>query len=85
MKTTTTRAPSGRRLRYAVPAVVASASLFLAACGGGSDNGSDGGDGGSSGGAPAADVLSKASGVTTVAFWHAMDGTNAEALTKLVD
>lgn len=84
MNTTTTGVPGRRRLRYAVPAVVASASLFLAACGGGSDNGSDGGDGGSSGGAPAADVLDKASGVTTVAFWHAMDGTNAEALTKLV-
>ena len=78
-------APKARRLRYAVPAAVASASLFLAACGGGSgsDDGGDGGNGGS-GGAPAADVLDKASGVTTVAFWHAMDGTNAEALTKLV-
>ncbi|WP_147063953.1 ABC transporter substrate-binding protein [Knoellia locipacati] len=78
-------ATKSHRLRYAVPAVVASASLFLAACGGGSssDDGGDGGNGGN-GGAPAADVLDKASGVTTVAFWHAMDGTNAEALTKLV-
>ncbi|WP_404386723.1 ABC transporter substrate-binding protein [Knoellia locipacati] len=85
MITTKPGVPTRRRLRYAVPAALASASLFLAACGGGSgtDDGSDGGDGGS-GGAPAADVLDKASGVTTVAFWHAMDGTNAEALTKLV-
>ena len=83
MKTTRPGASKAHRLRYAVPAAVATASLFLAACGGGSDDGGGGGDGGS-GGAPAADVLDKASGVTTVAFWHAMDGTNAEALTKLV-
>lgn len=84
MKSTTPGVSGRHKLRYAVPAAVATASLFLAACGGGSGgSGEDGGDGGS-GGAPAADVLDKASGVTTVAFWHAMDGTNAEALTKLV-
>lgn len=83
MKTTTPGVSRRRQLRYAVPAAVATASLFLAACGGSGGSGEDGGDGGS-GGAPAADVLDKASGTTTVAFWHAMDGTNAEALTKLV-
>ena len=54
-----------------------SLSLVLAACGGGSDAGG-------TAGAPAPDALTKASGVTTVSFWHAMDGKNAEALTKLV-
>ncbi|SES38847.1 carbohydrate ABC transporter substrate-binding protein, CUT1 family [Pedococcus cremeus] len=65
------------RLRYAVPAGVASLSLLLAACGGDSS-------GGEASGAPAAGALDKASGVTTVSFWHAMDGKNAEVLTKLV-
>ncbi len=65
------------RMRYAVPAGIVAASLVLAACGGGDDDSS-------SSGAPAKDVLDKASGVTTVSFWHAMDGTNAEALNKLV-
>ena len=65
-------------MRYAVPAGIVAASLVLAACGGGSDDSS------SSAGAPAKDVLDKASGATTVSFWHAMDGTNAEALNKLV-
>lgn len=63
--------------RYAVPAAIASLSLVLAACGGGSDAGG-------TAGAPAKDALSKASGVTTVSFWHSMDGKNAEELTKLV-
>ena len=34
---------------------------------------------------PTPRALSKAGGVTKVTFWHAMDGTNAEVLTKLVD
>ena len=63
--------------RYAAPAAIASLSLVLAACGGGSDAGG-------TAGAPAKDALSKASGVTTVSFWHSMDGKNAEELTKLV-
>jgi sn-glycerol 3-phosphate transport system substrate-binding protein len=67
-----------RRLRYAVPAGVASLSLLLAACGGDSA-------GGGAAGAPEAGALEKASGVTTVSFWHAMDGKNAEVLTKLVN
>ncbi|MDF2145688.1 ABC transporter substrate-binding protein [Knoellia sp. p5-6-4] len=66
------------RLRYAVPAGLASLTLLLAACGGDSA-------GGDAAGAPEAGALDKASGVTTVSFWHAMDGKNAEALTKLVN
>lgn len=80
----TTRS-SGRhhsRLRYAVPAGVAAVALVLAGCGGGgsSDEKSSGASG-----APAADALKNAQGVTTVSFWHAMDGKNAEVLTQLVD
>ncbi|MDR6865019.1 ABC transporter substrate-binding protein [Phycicoccus sp. 3266] len=74
-KTATTR-PRG--LRYAVPAGVLATSLVLAACGGGNGSSSDGA------GAPKADVLKAAKGVTTVSFWHAMDGKNAEVLTQLV-
>ena len=74
-KTATTR-PRG--LRYAVPAGVLATSLVLAACGGGDGSSSDGA------GAPKADVLKDAKGVTTVSFWHAMDGKNAEVLTQLV-
>jgi sn-glycerol 3-phosphate transport system substrate-binding protein len=76
-----TRNARGRRgLRYAVPAGIATASLVLAACGGG-----NGGDSSSGADAPKSDALSKASGVTTVSFWHAMDGKNAEVLTQLVN
>lgn len=74
-KTATTR-PRG--LRYAVPAGLLATSLVLAACGGGDGSSSDGA------GAPKADVLKDAKGVTTVSFWHAMDGKNAEVLTQLV-
>ncbi|WP_406830928.1 ABC transporter substrate-binding protein [Pedococcus sp. KACC 23699] len=75
-KTTTGR---WRGLRYAVPAGIAAVSMVLAGCGGG------GGDSEGGVAAPAADALSKAGGVTTVSFWHAMDGKNAEVLTKLVN
>lgn len=34
--------------------------------------------------APAADALSVAKGVTTVSFWHSMDGTNGQTLDALV-
>ena len=51
---------------------------MLAACGGGSA-------GGENAKAPSKDALDKADGTTTVSFWHAMDGKNAEELTKLVD
>jgi sn-glycerol 3-phosphate transport system substrate-binding protein len=61
-----------------VPAGVLATSLVLAACGGGNGSSSDGA------GAPKADVLKDAKGVTTVSFWHAMDGKNAEVLTQLV-
>jgi sn-glycerol 3-phosphate transport system substrate-binding protein len=61
-----------------VPAGLLATSLVLAACGGGDGSSSDGA------GAPKADVLKDAKGVTTVSFWHAMDGKNAEVLTQLV-
>jgi sn-glycerol 3-phosphate transport system substrate-binding protein len=75
----TSRATRPRRLRYTVPAGIAAASLLLAACGGG-DSGSSGGQD-----APGADALKDVKGVTTVSFWHAMDGKNAEVLTQLVN
>ncbi len=53
--------------------------LALAACSSGGGGSADGEQG-----APAKGVLDKASGVTKVTFWHAMNGTNAEVLTKLV-
>lgn len=67
---------NGRRVK-ALGAVTA-VGLALAAC---SSGGSSGGDGNA---VPAKDALDKASGVTHVAFWHAMNGTNAEVLTALV-
>jgi sn-glycerol 3-phosphate transport system substrate-binding protein len=77
----TTKTTTGRRrgLRYALPAGFAAVSLVLAGCGGG-----DGGSSADGAKAPSADALTKADGVTTVSFWHAMDGKNAEVLTKLV-
>lgn len=78
MLTRTSRTGRGR-FRYAVPAAVAATSLVLAACGGGDGSSSDGS------GAPKADVLKDAKGVTTVSFWHAMDGKNAQVLTQLVN
>jgi sn-glycerol 3-phosphate transport system substrate-binding protein len=65
-------------MRYAVPAGIVATSLVLAACGGGGDSSSDGAA------APSADALKEAKGVTTVSFWHAMDGKNAEVLNQLV-
>ena len=64
--------------RVVLAAGVAALSLGLAACGG---------SGGAPEGAKAPDkgALDKTSGVTKVSFWHAMDGKNAEVLTKLVD
>jgi len=61
--------------------------LALAACSSGGSAGSGGSGSGNAGGeqaAPAKGTLDTASGVTKVAFWHAMNGTNAEVLTKLV-
>lgn len=55
--------------------------LALAACG----SSGGGGSASSEQAAPAAGALDKATGVTKVAFWHGMSGTNAEVLTKLVD
>src|SRR4051794_22981085 len=68
-----------RRTSAVLIALVAATAL-TGACGSGSDNG------GSSGAldAPGADVLQKASGKTTVEFWHGMKGANATAIDKLV-
>ena len=65
--------------RLVVTGVVAALTLGMTACGGG------GSDAPAAAKAPDASALSKAGGVTKVTFWHAMDGTNAEVLTKLVD
>ncbi|MFU8851253.1 ABC transporter substrate-binding protein [Micromonospora sp. SL1-18] len=51
----------------------------MGACGGsGSDDGNDALD------APGAEVLEKATGKTTIEFWHSMKGPNAEAVDRLV-
>ncbi|MGW9402736.1 ABC transporter substrate-binding protein [Arthrobacter sp. NPDC055585] len=71
---TTTR---GRRLPM-MAAGAAGLALVLSACGGGSTTTG-------AGEAPAADALESAEGVTTVNFWHSMDGTNGETLGKLID
>jgi sn-glycerol 3-phosphate transport system substrate-binding protein len=55
------------------------ATALTSACGGGSDGGSS-----DSLDAPGAEVLQKASGKTTIEFWHAMKGGNAAAVDKLV-
>ena len=65
--------------RLVVTGVVAALTLGMAACGGGGSGAP------AAAKAPDASALSKAGGVTKVTFWHAMDGTNAEVLTKLVD
>ena len=78
MLSSTRRPRRGAGFRYAVPAGMASLALVLAACGGGSDAG------GEKAGAPGQDALEKAGGLTSVSFWHSMDGKNAEELTKLV-
>jgi sn-glycerol 3-phosphate transport system substrate-binding protein len=64
--------------RRAAAAAVAALALFVGACSGGSGS-SDGAD------APDKNALDDAQGVTTVSFWHSMDGTNGETLTALVD
>jgi sn-glycerol 3-phosphate transport system substrate-binding protein len=73
--------PSKGRRRGAA-AVAAALALVLTACSGGSGSG-----GGSGGGAqaPESNALDEAEGVTTVSFWHSMDGANGEALTALVE
>ena len=67
--------PRGRRLPLLAGA--AALALLLSACGGGSSEGA-------AGEAPAADALENADGVTEVNFWHSMDGTNGETLSKLI-
>lgn len=56
---------------------VAALSMTLAACGGGSGSAGDQK-------APDKAALDKSDGVQKISFWHAMDGKNAEVLTKLV-
>ena len=60
-------------------AVGAMMLLALAGC---STNGT-GSD--SSGGAPGPSALQSAKGVTTISFWHGAGGTNAQALTSLIN
>ncbi|MCW3816138.1 ABC transporter substrate-binding protein [Micromonospora sp. DR5-3] len=68
------------RLRRTMTAFVALVAVAaMGACGGsGSDAGGDALD------APGAEVLEKASGKTTIEFWHSMKGANAEAVDQLV-
>jgi sn-glycerol 3-phosphate transport system substrate-binding protein len=72
-----------RRRRALTAAVAATAALTLlaAACGSSSSGGGGTGDQG----APGPEALDSAKGVVKVSFWHAMDGTNGDALTDLVD
>jgi sn-glycerol 3-phosphate transport system substrate-binding protein len=65
--------------RLVVGGAVAALTVGMAACGGSGDSGTP-----AAAKAPDASALTKAGGVTKVTFWHAMDGTNAEVLTKLV-
>ena len=73
---------TGRRAarRLVVTGAVAALTVGMAACGGSGGSGAP-----AAAKAPDASALDKAGGVTKVTFWHAMDGTNAEVLTKLVD
>ncbi|MFZ5870085.1 MAG: ABC transporter substrate-binding protein [Actinomycetota bacterium] len=63
--------------RLGVAAVGVSLALVLAACSGGST--------GAGAEAPGSGALEDAEGVTTVSFWHSMDGANGEALTALIE
>jgi len=62
-----------------IMAIALMVTLGLAGCSpkGGSSNANTG--------VPPADALSKATGVTTVTFWHSMTGTNGEVLQSLID
>jgi len=62
--------------RTAALAAAVGFALALAGCGSGGGTGS--------GAAPGASALDKASGVTTVSFWHSMSGKNGEVLNSLV-
>lgn len=67
-----------RRVAAATAASATAFALLVAGCSG-SGEGAGGGD------APPADALENADGVTTVSFWHSMDGTNGETLQALTD
>lgn len=69
--------PMLRRRALVLGVAAALLTAPLAACGTSSESGAEG--------APAADAVEKADGVTTVTFWHSMDGKNQETLTTLVD
>ncbi len=62
----------------AAAAILTSGALLLSGCATGSSASG-------SGSVPAADVLEKTDGVTTISFWHSMDGKNAQSLTELID
>lgn len=62
--------------RTAALAAAVGFALALAGCGSGGGTGS--------GAAPGASALDKASGVTTVSFWHSMSCKNGEVLNSLV-
>jgi sn-glycerol 3-phosphate transport system substrate-binding protein len=64
-------------LRRLLALLTVLALAALAACGGGRPEGNLD--------VPAADALTRASGVTELTFWHSMDASNGIALTKLVD
>ncbi|OKI49199.1 ABC transporter substrate-binding protein [Micromonospora sp. CB01531] len=68
------------RLRRTMAAFVALVAVAaMGGCGGsGSDAGGDALD------APGAEVLEKATGKTTIEFWHSMKGPNAQAVDQLV-
>lgn len=70
-------AAAGRRRRLTVAALAAIA-LTAAACGSSTPSGP-----GSQ--VPSSNALDQAKGVTTITFWHSMDGANGEALTALVN
>lgn len=59
-------------------ACMAAVTLAASACGGGTEGDAQ------SKGVPGADALTSAKGVTTIAFWHSMKATNAEALNTMV-
>lgn len=72
-----TTMPAVKRAAVRGVTVLALAALTATGCGGGGSGSTDK--------VPGKDALAKAKGVTTVTFWHAMDGANGETLTKLVD
>ncbi|WP_071130703.1 extracellular solute-binding protein [Enterococcus timonensis] len=65
--------------KWATVMLVTASALTLAACSNGDDNASDGGSSESS------EIVTEVKEGTTVSFWHAMNGVQEEALTKIAD